>query len=88
MVDHRQVEAARRRVADLEGFYFHLAAYVGVLLLLTGVNWYNSADGWWVQWVWFGWGIGIVAHAIAVYASRPQFLVNWERRKFREIVRR
>jgi|LNFM01.1.fsa_nt_gb hypothetical protein len=87
MVDRQDVEAARRRVAELEGFYFHLAAYVGVLVLLTVVNALNSADGWWVQWVWVGWGIGIVAHAIAVYASRPQFVVNWERRKLRELVR-
>ncbi len=46
----------------------------------------TAADGWWVQWVWFGWGIGIVAHGIAVYATRPQFIANWERRKFRELV--
>jgi hypothetical protein len=86
MVDERQVETARRRVADLEGFYIHLAAYVGVLLLLTGLNAFSGAD-WWVQWVWFGWGIGIVAHAFAVFGKKPQFLANWERRKLRKIIR-
>ncbi len=87
MVDQRQVEIARRRVAEIEGFYMHLAAFLGVTLLLTALN-ANVGDEWWVQWVWLGWGIGVVAHALAVYASKPQFLVNWERRKFREIVRR
>ena len=87
MVHQHQVEAARRRVAAIEGFYVHLAAYLGVMLILTALN-ASAGDGWWVQWVWFGWGIGVVAHAIVVYASKPQFLVNWERRKFREIVRR
>jgi len=86
MVDERQVETARRRVANLEGFYIHLAAYMGVLLLLTGLNAYSGVD-WWVQWVWFGWGIGVLAHALAVFGRKPQFLANWERRKFREIVR-
>ena len=88
MVDERQIEDARRRVAQIEGFYFHLVAYVGVLLLLTAVNAVYAADGWWVQWVWFGWGIGVIAHAIAVYTTRPQFITNWERRKFRELLRR
>jgi 2TM domain len=87
MVDHRQTETARRRIAEIEGFYVHLGVFVGVLLLLTGVNVYTG-DAWWVQWVFLGWGIGIVAHGLAVYAKRPQFIVNWERRKFREIVRR
>ena len=87
MVHHNEIEAARRRVAAIEGFYVHLAAYVGVLLILTALN-ANMGDEWWVQWVWFGWGIGIAAHALAVYATKPQFVVNWERRKFRELVRR
>jgi len=87
MVDQRQVETARRRFAEIEGFYVHLAVYLGVNLLLTALN-ANVGDEWWVQWVWFGWGIGVAAHAIAVYASKPQFVVNWERRKFRELVRR
>ncbi len=87
MVDQRQVEDARRRVAEIEGFYTHLAAYVGVNLLLTALNAYAGGE-WWVQWVWLGWGIGVIAHAMAVFASKPQFVVNWERRKFRELVRR
>jgi protein-S-isoprenylcysteine O-methyltransferase Ste14 len=87
MVDHRQAESARRRIAEIEGFYVHLAVFVGVLLILTAVNVY-SGDAWWVQWVFFGWGIGILAHAFAVYGTKPQFIVNWERRKFREHARR
>lgn len=87
MVHQHQVEAARRRVAAIEGFYVHLAAYLGVMLILTALN-ASAGDSWWVQWVWLGWGIGVVAHAVGVFASKPQFLVNWERRKFRELVRR
>jgi len=87
MVDHRQAETARRRIAEIAGFYVHFAVFVGVLLLLTALN-VATGDAWWVQWVFLGWGIGIAAHALAVYAAKPQFIVNWERRKFRELARR
>jgi hypothetical protein len=87
MIDQREVETARRRVAEIEGFYVHLAAYAGIVLLLTVLN-VASGDPWWVQWVFFGWGIGVLAHAFAVFGKKPQFIVNWERRKFRELVRR
>lgn len=86
MVDRRRVVAAQQRVAELEGFYFHFAAFTVVVAFLTGLNAYTG--DWWVQWVAFGWGIGVAAHAMAVYASRPKFVVAWERRKFRELVRK
>jgi hypothetical protein len=87
MVDHSRVAAAQQRVAEIEAFYVHLLSYVLVLALLTAVNIYTS-DEWWVQWVFLGWGIGVVAHALALFATKPRFVVAWERRKFRELVRR
>ncbi len=86
MVNRRDAIAARQRVAELEGFYIHFAAYSVVIALLTGLNAYTG--DWWVQWVAFGWGIGVLAHATAVFASRPKFVVAWERRKFRELARK
>ena len=85
MVNRRDAVAAQQRVAELEGFYIHFGAFTLVIALLTALNAYTG--DWWVQWVAFGWGIGVVAHAMAVYASRPKFVVAWERRKFRELVR-
>lgn len=87
MVDHRRVLAAQQRVAEIEAFYVHLLAYVLVLALLTAVNFYTG-DEWWVQWVFLGWGTGVVAHALALFATKPRFVVAWERRKFRELARR
>jgi len=87
MVDRRRVTAAQHRVAEIEAFYIHLLSYVVVVALLAAINAY-SGDEWWVQWVFLGWGIGVVAHALALFATRPRFVVAWERRKFRELVRR
>jgi hypothetical protein len=87
MVDSQRIVAARRRVAEIEGFFIHLAVFALVIALLTGVNVYTG-DQWWVQWVVLGWGIGVAAHGIALFANKPRFIANWERRKFREFVRR
>lgn len=87
MVDSQRIVAARRRVAEIEGFFIHLAVFALVIALLTGVNVYTG-DQWWVQWVVLGWGIGVAAHGIALFATKPRFIANWERRKFREFVRR
>lgn len=87
MVDRRSVIAAQQRLAELEGFYIHLICYGLVLAALTALNAYIG-DEWWVQWVFLGWGFGVVAHALAVFASKPRFVVAWERRKFRDLVRR
>lgn len=87
MVDRHRVAAAQQRVAEIEAFYIHLLSYVLVVALLTAIN-VQSGDEWWVQWVVLGWGIGVVAHALALFATKPRFIVAWERRKFRELVRR
>lgn len=87
MVDRYRVVAAQQRVAEIEAFYIHLLSYALVVALLAAINVYTG-DEWWVQWVVLGWGIGVVAHALALFATKPRFVVAWERRKFRELVRR
>jgi hypothetical protein len=87
MIDSRRVVAAQQRVAEIEAFYIHLLSFVLVLAVLTAVNIYTSGE-WWVQWVFLGWGVGVLAHALALFAMKPRFIVAWERRKFRELVRR
>jgi hypothetical protein len=86
MVDRRRVMEAQQRIAGLEAFYVHLAIYVAVMALLVAVN-YFSGDGWWVQWVILGWGIGVLAHAFGIYGRKPRFITHWERRKLREMDR-
>jgi hypothetical protein len=87
MVDRHRVVAAQQRVAEIEAFYIHLLSYVVVVSLLAALNAYLG-DEWWAQWVVLGWGIGVAAHAFALFATKPRFVTAWERRKFRELVRR
>ena len=61
--DNAKLARARRRVAAIKGFYVHLLVFALVLAGLFAIN-AVSGGPWWVLWVLFGWGIGVVAHAI------------------------
>ncbi len=70
----------------MKGFYIHLLVFV---LVLAGLFTVNAASGgaWWVLWVLFGWGIGVGAHALAVFGRAPQAVKEWEKRKVEQIAK-
>ena len=82
--DDAKLARAKRRVAAIKGFYIHLSVFV---LVLAGLFAINAASGgsWWVLWALFGWGIGVVAHAFAVFGRKPQAIAAWEERKVRQL---
>jgi hypothetical protein len=87
MTDRESVARAQRRIAALKGFYVHLFVFVSVLIALLVLNAVTGA-GWWVQWVFFGWGIGVAAHAMATFWRTPRFMAQWEKKKLRQMVGR
>ena len=52
----------------MTGFYIHLAAYAVVNVLLVSINLATNPDRLWFQWPLAGWGVGVLAHAAAVFA--------------------
>lgn len=60
-------EKAKERVAAKIGFKIHLAVFVIVILGLVAINFTTSPDYLWVKWPIFGWGIGIIFHALNIY---------------------
>lgn len=76
-------QRARQRVAEVKGFYIHLFVYIAVLVLLFSVNLSTGSD-WWVHWVFLGWGIGVLVHALAIFGRPPAFITRWEERKTKE----
>ena len=76
-------DQARERIKDLKGFYSHLGAYVGVNLFLFMINMVNMSGGddIWFIYPLFGWGIGLVSHALQVFTAGE----GWERRKMEEL---
>jgi hypothetical protein len=82
--EQARLEQAKRQVAAMKGFYIHLAVFVLVLAGLFAIN-ALSRGSWWVQWVFLGWGIGVVAHALAVFGRAPRAVADWEERKAKQL---
>ncbi|MGL4233678.1 MAG: 2TM domain-containing protein [Casimicrobium sp.] len=84
----------RRRVRRLAEFYRHLATYLAVNIVLIAVNYYAlnlqppRATGWWAFFPAFGWGIGVIVHALIVFSPFGIFSLEWEERKVRELMER
>ena len=79
---------AKRRVATLRGFYFHLTVYCLVNLLLVVIDLLTSPLVLWFYWPLLGWGIGLAMHGLAVSGALPFTSKEWEERKIREIMER
>jgi len=79
---------ARERVDELKKFYGNLTSYVLVITGLALVNYYtNGFDYMWFLWAAFGWGIGLVFHAIKTFDLNPLFGKQWEKRKIEEFMK-
>jgi hypothetical protein len=85
--DSARLARAKRRVAAMKAFYIHAVVFGLVLLGLLAVD---AATGgqWWVHWVFLGWGIGLVAHAVATFGRLPEAVAEWEERKLEELMRK
>ena len=76
---------AKERVDQLKKFYGNLTSYVFVITGLAILNYYiNEWRYMWFLWAAFGWGIGILFHAIATFNLNPFFGKDWEERKIKE----
>lgn len=72
---------AFRQVHKLRGFYVHAFQYVLVVSGLAAVNLLSSPQYLWFLWVAFGWGIGVMSHAMAVFQVLPFLGADWEKRE-------
>jgi len=85
--DARPVEEqADRYVRHLQGFYVHLAAFVGVNAMLVVINLLTSPGVFWAIWPILGWGVKVVGHAVAVFGV-PGY-ADWKARVRRRYIRR
>ncbi len=80
-----RLQRARKRAEAIRGFYVHLMIYLTVNAALVLIDALDG-DGWWFDWIAVPWGIGLAAHAIAVFSDR--FLgAEWEQRKIDKLLR-
>jgi hypothetical protein len=52
------------------GFLIHLFVYIAVNAMLFAVNLLYTPDFYWFLFPLFGWGVGLLAHGIAVFRRR------------------
>ena len=78
---------AKEQVDKIRKFYRNLTSFTIVITGLAGLN-YNIYE-WrymWSLWAAFGWGLGILFHAIRTYNLNPFFGKQWEERKIKEFL--
>ena len=75
-------ERAVKRVKELKGFYGNLISYCIVIPFLVILNLMTSPRELWFYWPMLGWGIGLLAHGMNVFAIGR----NWEEKKIQEIM--
>lgn len=74
-------DQAKKHIKELKGFYEHLAAYIGVNLMLVGINLFTGPGTLWFIFPMLGWGIGLICHAADVFWTGK----DWEERKLEEL---
>jgi hypothetical protein len=88
ITQHPRYREARRYARQVRGFYTHLMVYVLVNASLFAINYFTNPGRIWYGWATFGWGIGLLAHGLAVFAFGGWFGARWEDRKVREYLSR
>lgn len=86
MNEQERYEKAKKRVEELKGFYTHFFIYLLVNLMLFIINILTSPGQFWFYWPLFGWGIGLLIHALTVFVFSGLFGKEWEERKIRKIM--
>ena len=98
--EHEILAAAKKRVNEIKGFYYHLGVYiiVNVVLLLfrspiklffMDIN-ETSGEGF-GEWLDINmlltpalWGISLIIHYFVVFGATPKFIKRWEKRKLEQ----
>jgi two-component system, LytTR family, sensor kinase len=75
-------ERAKKRVREIKSFYGNLISYCIIIPFLTIINLITNPDNIWFIFPMLGWGIGLAAHGMSVFAIGK----GWEEKKIREIL--
>jgi hypothetical protein len=89
--DTVKYKKAKKRVADIKGFYIHFSIYlmINFVLFLFATDVFNGLEKihfphWGYFTTPFFWGIGVFFHGLHVFGKNISFLKKWEERKVKE----
>ena len=87
-------ERAKKRIAELKGFYIHLLVYiiVNTMIVVTTIvanvnNGESLNDAFWNFGTFitpFFWGIGLFFHGMKVFSINPFFSKDWEEQQIKK----
>jgi len=69
-------ERAKERVEARRGFFIHLSVYIFVCGALAAINLTTSSAHLWFQWPLLGWGMGVLFHALGVFAFAGRWTIT------------
>ncbi len=72
---------AYQKVRAIKQFYTKLFVFAIVMTGLLIVNIITTPETWWVQWVFLGWGAGLVIRGLKTFDFLPPLGVEWEKRQ-------
>ncbi|KPK63703.1 histidine kinase [candidate division WOR_3 bacterium SM23_42] len=75
---------AKKRVAELKGFYAHLIVFVIVNMILVIINLVLTPRFLWFLIPLLGWGVGLFFHAVFGFGLFGVFTKEWEERKIKQ----
>ena len=78
----KSYERAKKRVKEIKSFYGNLISYCIIIPFLAIINLITSPKDIWFYFPMLGWGIGVIAHGMSVFAIGK----SWEEKKIREIL--
>lgn len=93
--ENKRLNRAKKRLQELKGFYWHLAAYIGVnsfITISTIIGRMSNGDSFMDTLnfgtfaIWFFWGIGLFFHGIKVFSYNPIFSKEWEKRQIQKYI--
>ena len=84
MYTEGKYQKAKKRVQEIRLFYTHLGVYLLINAMLFLIDITTSPDMLWFYWPLFGWGLGLVVHALRVFGGTLGS--NWEEKKIAELM--
>lgn len=94
--ERQKLKRARKKVAEIKGFYTHLTVYLIVntsILLLKGIgNYWHGETFMGPFWhfstlaTWLFWGIGLFFHGMKVFSNNTVFSREWEEPQLKKIM--
>jgi len=86
MDNDEKFDQAKVKASAMRAFYIHLIVFICVNAFLIALNLILFRDRIWFYWALLGWGVGLLGHALGVFAFGGVLVKDWEQRKAKQML--